>query len=135
MELNEYSSEEIVQELISTLNEYKLGDIVAEIEERIRSGFKEKEQLAMSASNRLSYYLRYSIEILENESGHLPNEVIIPTLNKFLNPDKKIESIILDLSPEETLLYDRDSFDLSNLPDYRELVAQLNKLYTDLFLQ
>ena len=134
MDTNENSYEEIVMGLIDVLNEYKLGNIVSEIEERIRSGFKENEQMAMLSSTRLSYYLRYTIDILENESGHLPKEVIIPTLNKFLNSDIKIESLIVDLSPEEKLLYNRDNFDLSNLHDYRELIAELNKLYKDLFL-
>ncbi|MES2139744.1 MAG: hypothetical protein V4511_08530 [Bacteroidota bacterium] len=39
MENENFDSEDIVQELIKTLSEYEFGDIVAEIEERIKFNF------------------------------------------------------------------------------------------------
>lgn len=132
MENENFDSEEIVQELIMILSEYEFSDIVAEIEERIKFNFKEKEQLNWSPHSRLIFYLQQTIEILKNESGHLPKEVIIPNLNEYLKGPSKIESIVVDFNPEEKILYGRDDFDLGNLPDYRNLISDLQGLLKEI---
>ncbi|HAV55737.1 MAG TPA: hypothetical protein DCX41_12510 [Aequorivita sp.] len=125
--MTEEQSRELLNHLVSELNTNGFSFVVEEILLRLEEDFEQKE-VDRGSRQVLMFYLNEAIEIIKNHSNNNYDN-LIGNLNEYLTQENKVKMISVEL-------YEKDStqvYNLADLPDYSELVDNLNNVRNEIF--
>lgn len=118
---------EIREHLIEQLNINGFGDVVTEVNTRLREDYDEKE-FERNPRYLLDFYLRESVDILENLSNSTSYSKIISRINEVITGEAKVEKISVELMNQGELAYS----DLTDLPNYENIIEEFKSIINEI---
>jgi hypothetical protein len=115
-------AKEIREFLTIELNNNGFGDIVTEVSTRLEEEY-EDDNIEMTPRYLLDFFLKESIEVLENLSNSNFEE-IINRLNQFVQSENSINTINVELLNAG----EQDYYDLRELPNYNEIILTFREI-------
>ena len=108
--------------LINELHSNGFGEVVTQVYERLEEDYEHKE-FEGNANYFLNFFLKESIEILENLSNQ-NYQKLLDRINNYNEGQIQVEHIKVELLSLENESY----FDLKDLPDYSKIVLTFRKV-------
>lgn len=123
MALDQYT--EIREYIIEQLNVNGFSNIVTEVNTRLEEDY-ENESFKKNPYSLLTFFLRESIDILENLSNQRFDELLSRFNN--INDNQIIDTISVELMNQGELVF----YDLKDLPDYKEITITFQEILKEI---
>jgi len=123
MALDQYT--EIREYIIEQLNVNGFSNIVTEVNTRLEEDY-ENESFKKNPYSLLTFFLRESIDILENLSNQRFDELLSRFNN--INDNQRIDTISVELMNQGELVF----YDLKDLPDYKEITITFQEILKEI---
>lgn len=118
---------EIREHLIAELAQFGFGDIVDEVQTRLREDY-EGNEISRSEYELLSYFLSETIDILKNRSNGRYSE-LLADLNAFASDSIFVEKVEVEYLDETNK---PATFNLKELPSYETIITELQSISEEL---